>query len=130
MSKITVYYFKGYAPDKHDETLSKSMAPLEWIEKHGYKPIKETAKEIDDSALDGNGLYREMERYVVDGDAWDLGWDPDKLAYALTPLLPENGITVECYPDRHGTGGFYDVDEDTVKRLTPKIEKIIKERRP
>lgn len=67
-----------------------------------------------------------MKRYVVDGDVRDQGWDPDSLCYELASLLTENGINVECRPDQRGTGGFYDVDKDTIKRLEPEIDKIIK----
>ncbi|HUK99551.1 MAG TPA: hypothetical protein VLX29_01705 [Nitrospirota bacterium] len=58
MSKIKVYYFEGYNICKDEMTVSQSMAPLKWIEKHGFTPIKDTAKEIDASSLDSMGLYR------------------------------------------------------------------------
>jgi hypothetical protein len=61
MSKITVYYFKGYVIDTDKVTRSRRMATLEWIEKRGFTPINETARMIEDSALDSNGLYREAE---------------------------------------------------------------------
>jgi len=61
MSLITVYYFKGYNICKDEMTKSQSMASLAWIKKHGYVPIKETAKKIDRSALDAIGLYRETK---------------------------------------------------------------------
>ena len=61
MSQVIVYYFKGYVIDQDKVTRSKRMATLDWIEKRGFTPIKETARKIDDSALDSNGLYREGE---------------------------------------------------------------------
>jgi len=61
MSKVTVYYFKGYVIDTDKVTRSKRMATLDWIEKRGFTPLKETAKIIEDSALDSNGLYREPQ---------------------------------------------------------------------
>ena len=33
------------------------MATIEFISKHNYDALKETAIEIDESKLDGNGLY-------------------------------------------------------------------------
>jgi hypothetical protein len=59
MSKITVYYFEKYNICKDEMTVSKSMASLEWIKKNGFLPIKKTAKIIDKSSFDSNGLYRD-----------------------------------------------------------------------
>lgn len=62
MSKVKVYYFKRGEIVPGETCDSKSMATLEWIEKQNFTPILETGKEIDDSALDPNGLYREEKK--------------------------------------------------------------------
>jgi hypothetical protein len=59
MSKVTVYNFEKYNICKDEMTVSKSMASLAWIKKNGFLPIKKTAKIIDNSSLDSNGLYRD-----------------------------------------------------------------------
>jgi hypothetical protein len=63
MAKVTVYYFRGFSPDRNiwKNIESKVMAPLEWIKQQGYEPILETAKQIETSALDANGFYRESK---------------------------------------------------------------------
>ena len=60
MSKVTVYYFKGYDIISDQILRSKRMATLEWIkENRCFAALIETAKEIHISALDADGLYRE-----------------------------------------------------------------------
>ncbi|MGD0489110.1 MAG: hypothetical protein ABSB94_18225 [Syntrophorhabdales bacterium] len=60
MSKVTVYYFKGYDIISDQMLRSKRMATLEWIKENPcFGALVETAKEIDTSTLDADGLYRE-----------------------------------------------------------------------
>jgi hypothetical protein len=59
MSKVTVYYFKGYDIRTDEMIVSKAMATLEWIDQHQYTALLGTAKEVDASTLDTNGLYRQ-----------------------------------------------------------------------
>jgi len=57
MARVTVYYFKGYDIGSGLMILSKQMATREWIDKHNYTPLMDTAKKVDTSSLDDNGLY-------------------------------------------------------------------------
>ena len=58
MSKVTVYYFTTYDGNSDKEVRSKGMSTLERIKRIGNSsPILDTAKEVNDSDLDGNGRY-------------------------------------------------------------------------
>jgi len=57
MAKITVYHFRGFSITTNQFHVPPSMATIEFISKHNYDALKETAIEIDESKLDGNGLY-------------------------------------------------------------------------
>lgn len=59
MQKITVYYFTKYDINTDQVIRSKRMATLEMIAQFGCVSLKDTAKEIDASKLDDDGLYRE-----------------------------------------------------------------------
>lgn len=64
MSKVKVYYFEGYDIAEDQTYYSQRMATLEWIKNHYYTPIMKTAKEIEDSSFEPDGLYREIPRIV------------------------------------------------------------------
>jgi hypothetical protein len=60
MAKVTVYHFKCFSITERDyASCFPKMATLERISniRQGCKPIMETALEIDESNLDGNGFY-------------------------------------------------------------------------
>lgn len=60
MANVTVYHFKCFSIKERDYLSSfPKMATLERISniRQGCQPIMETALEIDDSNLDGNGFY-------------------------------------------------------------------------
>lgn len=57
MPKVTVYYFTGYHIATDQMLQSKRMATSETIKRFNYIILTETAKEVDTSELDDNGLY-------------------------------------------------------------------------
>lgn len=57
MAKITVYYFTKGDITAGQTIRSQHLATLAKISKLGGEPIKETATEINESDLDGNGFY-------------------------------------------------------------------------
>jgi hypothetical protein len=64
MPKVTVYYFMGFDINSRENIRSKEMATLDWISKHPptehpYVALMETAKEVETSELNANGLYQE-----------------------------------------------------------------------
>jgi hypothetical protein len=61
MPKITVYYFTGYNIVTDEMIRSKRMASRETIRRFNYTPLNQTAKEVDTSELDDNGLYPKKE---------------------------------------------------------------------
>ena len=57
MSKVTVYYFT-YLGKGGEESRSKCMSTLERIKRiDTASEILDTAKEVNDSDIDGNGRY-------------------------------------------------------------------------
>jgi hypothetical protein len=61
MPKITVYYFTGYDIATDQMIRSKRMATRERIKRFNCSPLNQTAKEVDTSELDDNGLYPKKE---------------------------------------------------------------------
>ena len=61
MPKITVYCFTGYHIATDPMIPSKRMATLESIKSFNCSPLMETAKEVDTSELDDDGLYPKKE---------------------------------------------------------------------
>jgi hypothetical protein len=57
MGKIKVYKFKGSSGSKDQTHTSSGYAPMEFIAKNRFEALKDTEKEIDESMLNGNGLY-------------------------------------------------------------------------
>lgn len=57
MQKITVYYFTDYHIITDNVIRSHRMATLDAIKRFDGTPLIETAKEVDPSELDDNGLY-------------------------------------------------------------------------
>jgi hypothetical protein len=57
MEKVTVYYFRGFSIVSGQFHNSPRMATLEFITKHNYEPLKETAIEVNRADLDGDGFY-------------------------------------------------------------------------
>jgi hypothetical protein len=75
MSKARVYYFKGYDINSDRILRSKRMATLKWIKENRFAAIMETGKEIDTSALDADGLYREPN----EGEAQTPVMEPERV---------------------------------------------------
>lgn len=70
MAKITAYHFKSFSiKERKYLPFFPKMATLERISTihHGSEPIMETALEIDDSNLDGNGLYTRPASDISEG---------------------------------------------------------------
>lgn len=61
MPKTTVYYFIGYDIATDQMIRSKRMATRERIKRFNCSPLNQTAKEVDTSELDDNGLYPKKE---------------------------------------------------------------------
>ena len=57
MAKVIVYQFKKYDINSDKEIASKAYATRQAIEQFGGRLIEESAIEIDESMLDGNGKY-------------------------------------------------------------------------
>lgn len=57
MSKVTVYYFTDYNIVTDQIIRSKRMATFVWVKSLNYMPLMDTAKEVDISELDDDGLY-------------------------------------------------------------------------
>ncbi len=58
MQKVTVYYFKIYDINTTEILRQPRPATRDAIVSLGCTPIEETAQEVDDSQLDGNGFLR------------------------------------------------------------------------
>ncbi|MGC9976190.1 MAG: hypothetical protein ABSC57_05670, partial [Syntrophales bacterium] len=61
MPKVTVYYFTDYNIVTDQIIRSKRMATFVWVKSLNYMPLMETAKEVDTSELDDDGLYPKKE---------------------------------------------------------------------
>lgn len=61
MPKTTVYYFTNYNIVTDEIIQSKRMATLETIKRFNFTPLMDTAKEVETSQLDDNGLYPKKE---------------------------------------------------------------------
>jgi hypothetical protein len=64
MPKVTVYYFEGQDQISGKILRSERMATLDWIKEwtRGTHVLSETAKEIEISRLDADGLYRNPQQ--------------------------------------------------------------------
>ena len=61
MSKVSVYRFKRYDINSDEHLSSSTYATLEAIKQFGCIPLLETAIQIEESKLDGNGKYKLAE---------------------------------------------------------------------
>jgi hypothetical protein len=60
--KVTVYYFKDWAPSLGEVLVSKRAATLKALRRiPSAEPLMDTGFEIDDSELDGDGFVRKTD---------------------------------------------------------------------
>lgn len=59
MAKVTVMYYDSYFSEENDTVRSKRPATLDTIEHLKATPILETARQVDDTWLDENGLLKD-----------------------------------------------------------------------
>jgi len=58
MKKVPVYFFQKYDIISNQKVRSKRPATLEAIDKVKGEPIMETALEVDETELDGDGFRK------------------------------------------------------------------------
>lgn len=61
MAMVTVYSFKGYDPESREMKTAKRKATREAIQMCKGAPIEDTAEEVDEARLDGDGFRTASE---------------------------------------------------------------------
>ncbi len=61
MSKVKVYYFKGWDLSKGEDVTSPLRATIDTIKKCNGTPIEDTCIEVDASTIDDDGFHPAKE---------------------------------------------------------------------